>query len=35
MKTVPNQKVITVNKAKADKDNLYCVINLEALEQAS
>ena len=34
-KTVPNQKVVCVCKAKADKDNYYATINLNALFTAS
>ena len=34
IKTVPNQRVITVNKAVADKQHLYTVINLQALNKA-
>lgn len=34
IKTVPNQRVITVNKAIADKQHLYTVINLQALNKA-
>lgn len=34
IKTVPNQRVITVNKAVADKQHLYTVINLQALNNA-
>ena len=34
IKTVPNQRVITVNKAPADKQHLYTVINLQALNTA-
>jgi hypothetical protein len=32
MKTVPNQKIVKINKAKCDKQNLYTMINLEAME---
>lgn len=35
IKTVPNQKVVKVNKEKCDKQNLYAAINLEAMEQAA
>lgn len=35
MKTVPNQLVITVDKAKADKQHLYSTINLEAIDYAA
>lgn len=35
MNTVPNQKVINVNKQPADKDNIYAVINIEAMEKAA
>lgn len=35
MKTVPNQIVITVDKAKADKQHLYSTINLEAIDYAA
>lgn len=34
-KTSPNQKTITVVKEKTDKQNLYCKINLNALESAA
>ena len=34
-KTVPNQKVVRVNKQKCDKSNLYATINLEAMEKAA
>lgn len=34
-KTVPNQKVVKVNKEKCDKDNLYATINIDAMEQAA
>ena len=34
MKTYPNQKVITINKAKADKENTYATINKECLMKA-
>jgi len=34
IKTVPNQRVISVNKAIADKQHLYTVINLQALNAA-
>ena len=34
IKTVPNQRIITVNKALADKEHLYMVINLQALNLA-
>lgn len=34
-KTVPNQKVVTVNKVKCDKTHLYATINLEAMEWAA
>lgn len=32
--SVPNQKIIQVQKAPCNKNNLYCTINLEALQQA-
>lgn len=35
IKTVPNQKVITVKKEKTDEKNYYCKINLSALEQSA
>ena len=31
---VPNQKLIVVNKAESNKKNLYCVLNLQALDRA-
>lgn len=34
MASVPNQRIITVKKAKTDKNNLYTVLNLQALENA-
>ena len=34
LKTVPNQKVITVKKQPTDKQNYYTMINLNALELA-
>lgn len=34
LKTVPNQKVITVKKQLTDKQNYYTMINLNALESA-
>lgn len=34
MKTYPNQKVITINKAKADRENTYATINKECLMKA-
>ena len=34
MITVPNQEVATVNKAKCDKQNLYAMINIEAMAMA-
>lgn len=35
MRTNPNQKIITVYKAKCDKNNRYMLTNLEALGQAA
>ena len=35
IKTVPNQKIITVKKEKTDKQNYYAAINLNALELAA
>ena len=35
VKLVPNQKLIIVNKAVSNKQNLYCVLNLAALDKAS
>lgn len=32
--SVPNQKIIQIQKAPCNKNNLYCTINLEALQQA-
>ena len=34
-KTVPNQKVVKVQKLKCDKQNLYATINLVAMELAA
>ena len=34
VKLVPNQKLIIVNKAESNKKNLYCVLNLQALDSA-
>lgn len=34
-KTVPNQKSVRINKEKCDKQNLYSVINLSAMEEAA
>lgn len=34
-KTVPNQKVVKVQKEKCDKQHLYTTINLVAMEQAA
>ena len=31
---VPHQKLIVVNKAESNKKNLYCILNLEALNRA-
>ena len=35
IKTVPNQRKITVNKAQADKKNHYTINNLAALDEAA
>lgn len=35
MGTVPNQRTITVSKAKTDKQHLYTANNLEALDEAA
>lgn len=35
MRTVPNQKVVTVHKEPCNRNNLYCTINLDALRAAS
>lgn len=35
IKKVPNQRIITVDKAKCDKQNLYMVNNLQALGEAA
>ena len=35
MKTVPNQRTITVSKAKTDKQHRYTTNNLEALDEAA
>ena len=32
--SVPNQRIITVQKAKADKNHLYTTINLNSLQRA-
>ena len=32
--SVPNQRIISVDKSPTNKDNLYCCINLEAIEEA-
>jgi hypothetical protein len=34
-KTVPNQKVIKVGKEKCDKQNIYAMINIEAMNAAA
>ena len=34
IKLVPNQKLIVVNKAVSNKKNLYCILNLQALNRA-
>lgn len=34
MTTYPNQKIATIQKSDAGKENLYTIINLEAFEQA-
>ena len=34
MKTVPNQEVATVNKAACNKNNIYAMINIEAMSMA-
>lgn len=34
MKTVPNQKVVTTKSAKHDKDNIYALININAMATA-
>ena len=35
MKTVPNQKVVTVNKELCDKNHKYAAINLNAMDKAA
>ena len=35
VKTVPNQRVITVNKELTDKDHLYTANNLKAVDEAA
>ncbi len=35
MITYPNQKVVTVRKAKSNKENLYGIVNLDAAKEAS
>lgn len=32
--SVPNQKIVKTQKAPCNKNNLYCTVNLEALQQA-
>ena len=34
-RTVPNQRIINVNKSAGDKKNLYTIINLSSLNSAS
>lgn len=34
IKLVPNQKLIIVNKAKSNKENHYCILNLKSLDRA-
>lgn len=34
MKTVANQKTVNVVKAESNKDNYYCITNLDALRMA-
>lgn len=34
MITVPNQKVVTVQKEKCDKQHLYTMYNLDAMQEA-
>lgn len=35
MQTVPNQKIIQVNKEKVGRDNLYTTISLQGLDEAA
>lgn len=35
MRTNPNQKIITIQKTKCNKQNLYTTINIQAMEQAA
>ena len=35
MKTVPNQKIITINKTECSKDKIYAKINIAAMEEAA
>ena len=35
IKTVPNQKVVKINKEPCNKNNLYAAINLQAMEKAA
>ena len=35
MKTVPNQKVVKINKELCNKQNLYATINIRAMEEAA
>ncbi len=34
-KTVPNQKVVKVNKEVCNKQNIYATINITAMEKAA
>ena len=31
----PNQKVVVINKAKSDKEHIYAIINVEAMNKAA
>lgn len=35
LKTVPNQKIIKINKEECNKDSFYATINLAAMESAA
>ena len=35
LKTVPNQKIIKINKEECNKDSFYTTINLAAMESAA
>lgn len=33
--SVTNQKIVTINKAKSDKQNIYGIVNVDAAQRAS